>query len=193
MRAKFIFVVVLFVGGILFFSSWMKPTVEEKDKFHVKGTIQLISAHCGGAAPTPDMRARERLPYAQPFTTVYFRDGNANYENKTILDSVTSDSVGNFSIDLAKGTYCIVEKYKTYPFKYPDDKEATWDTACYRNNFQRCDFVLDVTKNIDSVKIILAHNCIWRNPCVKNYHGPRPSSSVPLNGLPSGKDISKPK
>jgi len=194
MKTKFIPLTVLFLVAILLFTSLTKAPLKEKEKtFHVNGMVLLVSAHCGGAAPSPEMQQNERTPFAQPKTTIYFRDGNANYGNKAILDSVTSDETGKFSIHLPQGTYCVIEKYKTLPFKYPQDADADWDTACYRNSFERCDFVLDVTKDIDSVKIVFAHNCIWRNPCVKSYHGPRPNQPAPGARMPTGKDMAKPK
>lgn len=193
MKTKLIPFTVLFIATLLLFTSLTKSPMREKKKmFHVNGMILLVSEYCGGAAPTPELQQREHTPYAQPKTTLYLRDGNANYNNKPILDSITSDSTGKFSINLPAGTYCVVEKYKTNKFTYPNDKIADWDTACYRKSFERCDFVLDVARDMDSVKIVLAHNCVWKNPCVKNYHGPRPGQSAPGKGFPSGKEMPPP-
>lgn len=174
--------------------SWNRSLVSKKETFQIKGTLFLIQKYCGGMAPTEQMRIASDKPFPYPNRTIYLRQGNGNFDEKKVIDSITSDSLGNFSHKLKAGIYCIVEKQKTVPFKYPvNTAEVTWDTACYRKNYQRCDFVLEVNQNLDSLKIVMSRDCYWKNPCMKTYIGPRPSSARPGMNIPSGKDISKPK
>ncbi len=147
-------------------------------KFTVAGQLMETHSHCGGAAPTPDMVERGRTPHPVPHKTYYVKKGNANGRG-TIIDSIVSDDAGNFRISLEAGTYCLVEQWKTKPYIVPsDNKYVTYDTACHRKLYMTCDYVLDVSKNMDKVNIVSHRSCAWNQPC-QRYDGPLPPASRP--------------
>ena len=150
-------------------------TKRKAPKYEVKGTIQTVHDYCGGAAPTEDQRNPK--PYPSRNTTVYFR----SMVNNRVIDSAVSDSAGNFTVQLLKGDYCIVEKWKTEPFVLPaNTKYETYDSACYRKQYQQCDQTLSVKGKAEGVKITLQRHCAWTRPCV-SYHGPMPPAAPPVN------------
>jgi hypothetical protein len=146
---------------------------KNKKKYEISGTILINHDYCSGARPMED----ERRPYAAPGTKLYVRKSGS----LQILDSVTADSAGKFSIKLNAGNYCFVEKEKTAPLVMPKNSQhEVWDTACYRAEYNKCNFELTVSKNTSDVKITLRRYCAWTRPCCR-YSGPLPPSAPPTN------------
>ncbi len=147
-------------------------------KFTVTGQLLETQSYCGGAAPTPDIIERGRTPHPVPNKKYYVKKGNGNGNGK-VIDSIVSDGAGNFRIDLEAGTYCLVEHWKKMPYVVPSNsKYVTYDTACYRKLYSTCDYVLEVSKNLDKVTIVSHRSCAWNQPC-RQYDGPLPPSAPP--------------
>ena len=157
--------------------SWECTTLKKFSniKYHVSGTIMQTQSYCGGAQPTKEILDKLNKPTGIPDTKLFIRKSATNSEDLIIIDSIFSDSVGKFSIDLAPGTYCLVESWKAKRFIPPSDNQnQKTDTICLRNLYNLCDYVLEVdNKNIENVNIVFHRDCFYNLPCV-TYKGPVP-------------------
>jgi len=163
-------------------SSWVcsPKKKKEKQKFQVTGSIMETKSYCGGAQPSPEIMANLNKPSPIPFAKLFVKKGTENKEKAEVIEIITADSIGNFSISLPAGNYCVVEEWKTKKFELPENTEfQTVDSACYRNLYNNCDYQLLITdKNIDNIKIVFHRNCPWGQPCI-SYHGPLPPMAQP--------------
>lgn len=149
-------------------------------KYTVSGTIFELRQYCGGARPSEEILHPK--PLAVHGITLYIRKTLMNSSENQIIDSVVSGFDGSFSIQLPAGTYCFIEAAKKAQMKMPvNDQYNTYDTACYRKNYNTCDFSVDVKSNISKIEIVLERRCPWNRPCVQ-YKGPLPPSAPPVNG-----------
>lgn len=141
--------------------------------------MQTVS-YCGGAQPSQEILDRCNTPVGIANGKLYIKKGTYNKDKAAVLDSITTDGNGKFSINLPAGTYCLVEDWKAKPYQLPlSDESQTVDSVCYRNLYMSCDYELTVKdKNIDSVKVIFHRTCAWNKPCI-SYHGPLPPSAPP--------------
>jgi len=163
-------------------SSWMcsPKKKKEKQKFQVTGSIMEMRTYCGGAQPSPEMMESINKPAPIPFGKVFVKKGTENKEKSEVIATIVADSIGNFSISLPAGTYCLVEEWKTKKFVLPENNEfQTVDSTCYRNLYNTGDYQLTISdKNIDGVKVIYHRHCPWGQPCI-SYHGPLPPMAQP--------------
>lgn len=136
----------------------------------------IVHDYCGGARPSEQQM--DPPPYAVKGTKLYIRF--ASNPNR-IIDSAVTDSAGNFKVNLVRGDYWFVEKWKTEPFVVPfDTKYEKWDTACYRKLYNTYDHFLSVKNPVSGVKITLRRRCAWTRQCVQ-YSGPMPGVAPPVN------------
>jgi hypothetical protein len=145
--------------------SWtLARTKRKPPKLQVKGTILQQSDYCGGAANVK----------------LYIKKSGTN-TNKPAIDSIVSDKDGKFTVWLTPGVYCFVEKWKTEKYTLPaNNSYVTYDSACYRQRYDQCDFVLEVKKDMNEPQIVLRRHCAWTTPC-QSYNGPLPPSAPPSN------------
>lgn len=147
-------------------------------KVEVKGTILITHDYCGGARPGEDQLHPK--PYPVNGTVMYIRKANSN-DGSRIIDSAVTDKDGKFTVKLAPGTYCFVEKWKKDKYVAPQNTQfATWDTACYRKRYNVCDYTFQVKGDTAQPRITLRKHCPWTTPC-SHYNGPFPPSAPPVN------------
>ncbi len=144
-------------------------------KYHVSGTIMQTQSYCGGAQPTKEILDKLNTATGIANTRLFIRKNAVNSVDIEIVDSIISDTNGNFSIDLAPGTYCLVESWKAKRFSPPSDNQnQKIDTVCLKNLYNLCDYELKISdKNIENLKIVFHRNCINNQPCI-TYSGPVP-------------------
>jgi hypothetical protein len=143
-------------------------------KPEISGTILINHDYCGGVRPA---NSTVFQPYAVAGTTLYVRREGS----PLVIDSVVSDSAGKFSIRLQYGKYNFVEKWKVDPIVMPvNSKYETWDTACFRKEYNRADYFIEVTKPKKDVQILLPRHCAWSRPCC-SYSGPKAPAAPPTN------------
>lgn len=144
-------------------------------RYVVTGSISVQNDYCGGIAPPNEMQK----PVRTRGVKLYIRRSNVNSTQSPIVDSVLSDSLGNFKVSLRAGNYCFVEVQKKYPYEVPKNNTyVSYDTTCTRKQYAACDFSLNVKSKTDSVKIVLYHHCPWTTPC-QTYIGPLPPQAQP--------------
>lgn len=144
-------------------------------KLTVSGTITQTSDYCGGAAPSEAMLQMLRTPQALEGKKIFVRKGNVNNASKKVLAETVSDANGNFKLELPAGVYCIVFEDKSTDFKSPqNDKHNTWDEACLKAKYAKCEYTFTLkSKSLSGVKINYHKHCSFRNPC-SQYSGPTP-------------------
>ena len=72
-----------------------------------EGRLTYTLPYCKGIAPTPEdiKTLNTPIPYS---TKLYLRNGAVNSEANPIIDSVTTDSDGNFTFEVLPGDYVII-------------------------------------------------------------------------------------
>lgn len=155
-----------------------EPTVEKT--FRVSGEIKYSESYCGGARPTDAML--EELARLKPYEgkELYVIKGTKNEENKTICDTIISDSEGKFELNLPAGEYCIIQSAQLDKkvFNYCDNKndEIEADRKCLEAWWPTCFYSFSVNESpIDSIQLIFHRPCFLPEgiPCL-NYTGPMP-------------------
>lgn len=169
-------VLALSMMACAFSRSPRKPAVALTD-FTISGAVLETSDYCGGAAPSPDQL--HPTPLGKQGVKLYIRPGKTNNWKTGLVDSIVSGLNGVFSISLPPGDYCIVEASKKGMPVVPENNPfSQWDSACYMENYQQCDYSLNVSGNMENVKIVLTRHCLWTTPCM-SYNGPLPPSAPP--------------
>ena len=161
--------------------SWMSKPAKKKNKkkFLVTGSIMQTASYCGGAQPTQEMIKKLRTPSGIPFGKLFVKKTLVNEEGARIIDTIRADANGNFSITLPAGNYCLVEEWKSKPFKLPlNSKMQTVDAACYRKLYNTCDYQLNITEDMPDLKFNFHRPCYFNLPCI-SYKGPMPHVSAP--------------
>ena len=153
-------------------------------KVVVSGTVQRTGVYCGGARPTDEILQSIMEPKPLSGKKLFVKKGKTNDLSKTAILEFTSDSLGNFSITLPPGDYCIVDEFKNSKTNYQNilstyktetkDYSAV-DPECLRGWFSEPDLVIVVPKSgLKNIKVIYVDKCPWNKiPCV-TYHGPLP-------------------
>ena len=159
----------------------IKPKLK---KIKVSGTVTQTSSYCGGARPSNEMLASLTEPKPFAHKKLFIKRGKTNDMSKAAVAEVTTDSLGNFSIALPMGDYCIVDEMKSSKKNYDDilakyGKETQYysavDAACLKEWFSKPDAVFTVGKEqVKNISVSYHHPCSWNGiPCVQ-YHGPLP-------------------
>lgn len=146
-----------------------------KHKLLVAGSIMQTVSYCGGASPSQKILDSCNTPKGIPFGKLFIKSGLTNIEGAPIIHEIKADSNGNFSIYLAAGNYCLLEEWKSKPFKLPlNSTNETVDSACFRKLYHAADFNLKVSnKSIRHIKFIFHRTCPYNQPCI-SYHRPLP-------------------
>jgi|SRR6185312_10749185 len=172
---------IILAGAAFISSSWIGTANQHRrQKFVVSGTIMQTVSYCGGAAPPQQILDSTNTPKPIPYGKLFVRSGKTNAEGKPVIETIKADENGNFSVRLPAGNYCLVEEWKSRPFKLPANNEnQTVDSACFRNLYNTCDYELHVThKNISGLRIIFHRGCPYNQPCI-SYRGPLPPKNAP--------------
>ena len=150
---------------------------KKKPRYDVSGMVLETRSYCGGAAPSFEQLHPKPLPVIG--AKLYIKKGNTNQFPAAIIDSITTDTAGKFSLSLPPGDYCLVEAPKKGKLLFPpNDQYSQWDTACYRKNYEQCDYLLSVKGKTSDVQIVFSRPCPWHVPC-RNYSGPLPPMAHP--------------
>jgi hypothetical protein len=173
---------IFLVGATLVISSWIYTSANRKGKqrFLVTGSIMETVSYCGGAQPTQRILDSLNKPKGIPFGKLFVKQGLKNIEGAKIIRRITADANGNFSVYLPAGKYCLVEEWKSKPFKLPlKDAKHTIDSSCYRNLYNTGDFTLEIkNKAIHHARFVFHRTCSYNQPCI-TFHGNLPPAQLP--------------
>lgn len=154
-----------------------RKATDSRTIFTVSGAVLETADYCGGAAPSPEQL--HPAPVGKQGIKLYIRPGKTNNWKNELIDSIVSGENGVFSISLPAGDYCIAEATKKGKPVVPKNNQfEQWDSACYMENYQQCDYSLSVKENMENVKIIFTRHCPWTTPCM-SYNGPLPPAAPP--------------
>lgn len=98
-----------------------------------------------------------------------------------VIDSVTSDENGNYSVTLPAGDYEFVTRWKTLPYVAPSKTPTqTWDTACHHLSYREPDVTFFLTEDISDAEFVFYKYCPWNEACC-TYIKPIPPALPPTN------------
>ncbi len=150
-------------------------------EFTVSGKITLKERWCGGMAPDPQYL--EEFTKVKPYygKVLYIREGLGNDINKPIVDTITSDKEGKYSIQLRKGTYTAVQQEhltEEVLTKYTSKtgQLRTKDPDCIRAWWDKGVMSFEVKgEDLTNLNIHIKRACFRPEgvPCLQ-YYGPYP-------------------
>ena len=156
-------------------------TLVEK-KAAVSGNVTQTNSYCGGARPSDEMLAQIATPRPFPNKKFHVIKGETNTAAHQILLSFTSDSVGNFSFQVAPGTYAIIvdEQAQAADAKKYTSQVVKMDEACFKDWWAKPYYLLEVpatsqNTTIKGLNFEFHHRCFIKYdiPCLQ-YDGPLP-------------------
>lgn len=173
----------IFVTSIIYILIFNQQVNAQKKNSccNISGTVTSTSQYCGGAEPSRELLDEYGRPKPMAGKELFVKAGKENSKKNKIVCSFKTDSLGNFKFQLAKGSYCIVEKSKTATLVIPEnDATSTWDVNCLKTEYSKCDCQLEVTdKDLSGIQINFHTPCPWSVPC-RQYEGPLPPSAPPV-------------
>jgi hypothetical protein len=152
---------VFFILSILSFTALFSQT--KKVKIKLTQTVP----YCGGARPTPEMEAQQKIPVA--------------YANKKLIcisathkiDTLTTDVKGYLITNLTIGTYNFFEPWKYYKKNPTDENENNINMDCLSKEWTKPDLIITVSKKIKLINNIEYKICPYRFPCIIERHLPQ--------------------
>lgn len=147
--------------------------------FQVEGALTTSSSYCGGADIGDEVYEYQKQ---RPFrTTIYIRRGTENNEKSKIIDSVSTDAEGKFSLKLKSGNYILIstnqKSEKTVEELLKMNSEyTTVNEDCLRNWWKSGLFKIEVKDtNISGLNHNFHQECFipFAIPCI-GYNGPYP-------------------
>jgi hypothetical protein len=146
----------------------------QSKKYVIKIKATTTSSYCGGAAPSDDMIDKLKTPRGINGTTFYIISGSTNKADRKIIDSFTTDDLGEANIKMRAGTFAIITAEQRASFKTKSNNEyQTWDNACLLKTWQKPQAIFKSTSK-KNVSFNIERPCQWNMPCGK-YTGPLPS------------------
>jgi hypothetical protein len=152
--------------------------ISKKPAFILNGQVTITYDYCKGTAPTDEEYASYRTPRICANKKLFIRQGSTNDPTKPILAELISDTYGNFSIQLPKGVYCIVDekkKDKTLFNKIINNhKDNELAKPCLEDWIKTPDAAFTIDNQDIKISINYNQPCSWNStPCI-GYNGPLP-------------------
>lgn len=150
--------------------------------FKVTGHILVQGQYCGGAAPSQQILDEAQRPRPMANQGFLIRGGGTNMLGKSMVTRTRTDANGNFSVDLAPGTYCMVleEKESARQRGFYDNTNYVIDRKCDDKWLTTCDLSFTVAdKPVSGLRLTFQKKCYIDNtlsPCV-TWNGPLPPSA----------------
>jgi hypothetical protein len=159
-----------------------KPPKEEAQTevlFQLSGQFLIHQPHCGGRAPRED-----KLKQATPYRNKQFvvKKGASNQEDTTVVASFSTDEEGKFSIQLPKGSYCLLkaDKNQAYADFYGEKQSPTGqyyqakEEECFKDWWTKCELTLVLEADTLLPTLKLYNRCFTGENSCMQYTGPLP-------------------
>ena len=171
MKRIFCIFLIAIIPGLFGFRD---STINCVAEFTISGKMLNIEDMCENI---PEGYDEMRIESIARNKTVYIRIMGTT----RVIDSVTSDDYGNYSVTLPAGDYEFVSRWKTLPYAAPSNTSTqTWDTACHRLSYREPDVIFFLTEDVSDAEFVFYKYCPWNEPCC-TYTGAKPNGDAPKN------------
>lgn len=178
MRTVFVFA---FMVCIFAAAGQKAPPLSSKlssKKYAVSGTVTQTRAYCGGARPPDEVFVMLATPRPYPGKKFYVIQGTVNSDQRKVMLSFTSDSLGNFRFRLPPGRYSIIMEEQAKALNPSDYKTEfiTADEECMKEWWAKPYYSLEVKKvPVKQLQFEFRKRCFipLDIPCLQ-YIGPAP-------------------
>lgn len=152
---------ILLVLSIIFFTNCFSQTKKVKLK------ITQIVAYCGGAKPSPEMEAQQKIPVPYSCKKLIC------VSDKNKIDTVKTDSKGYLKKALAPGIYSFFEPWKYYKQIPNGEPESNIKMDCLATEWAKPDMQITISKTITVINNLENKPCAYRFPCLISKHLPQ--------------------
>jgi len=155
------------------------PIEEKKITHTISGKVTTAGSYCGGVAPTEEMLQRVQARRPMSGFVIYVKKGTENRLTSPIIDSTYTNSNGEYSFELPKGEYVLIQKNQLDKAIFETYKTSKWiqvDTECMKSWWKKGLATIKVeNENIDSLNFHFQKRCFVPEaiPCLR-YTGPYP-------------------
>jgi hypothetical protein len=154
---------------------------QQPKTYQVSGTITFTGDYCGGAHPSEEMLKQFRVPAPNIGKVLHIRSGVTNNLNSTILYTLVTDSLGQFSVNLPPGDYCMIDDFRKdnsfFQSLFDSDNHLSVnDQKCVEDWLNSCFYSFTVSNaDITNIQLNIHRICFVPEsvPCV-SYTGPYP-------------------
>ena len=155
------------------------PTKEKKVTQTISGTITTSGSYCGGVAPSEEMLQDVQATKPMSCFVIYVKKGTKNKLSSCIVDSICTDSSGNYSFNLRPGKYVLLQKNQLNKDVFEKYKQSKWtqvDLECMQTWWEKG--LTSITVDSESINNLNFHfqkRCFipLSVPCLR-YTGPYP-------------------
>lgn len=179
------------LGGAVFAQTKPKQKVKPKKKnvvitpvkgeklFSVSGNVTRTESYCGGVELSPGEYENYHKPQPYSGKVFYVRKGKVNDAKQQIVASFTTNSKGEFKIELPPGEYSIIVKEQAKPLnfkEFPNSDYLHTSEECLKEWWAKPLHVLLISdKEISGLKFNFHWPCFVNSdiPCIR-YNGPLP-------------------
>lgn len=154
-------------------------TYANRKKQILSGKVMITYSYCGGAAPTEEMLAALAKPQPYVGKVFYVRKGNRNTLASEIVTRITTDSIGAFSVELAAGTWSLIQEEQVKEIdsnNYKNTATHQVDMDCLRKWWSEPYEIIEIKDSaITDLHFSFHRRCFINSdiPCF-NYTGPYP-------------------
>jgi len=155
------------------------PGKEKKVTQTITGKITTSGSYCGGMAPSEEMLRNVQATRPMSGFMIYVKKGTENKLSAPILDSTYTNSNGEYSFNLPKGEYVLLQKNQLDKSIFETYKSSKWlqvDSECMESWWKKGLISITVeNENIDSLNFHFRKRCFVPEyiPCLR-YTGPYP-------------------
>ena len=151
---------------------------EKKLTKKISGKITASESYCGGEQPSREMLEQVQAPKPMRGFMVYVKKGAENKLSSPIIDSTYSNSDGEYSFNLPKGEYVLLQKNQLDKSVFEIYKTSTYIHVvidCMKLWWEKGLTTITVeNKNIKNLNFHFQKRCYTPGsiPCL-TYSGPR--------------------
>ncbi len=155
------------------------PVEEKRVKQTISGTVTTSGSYCGGVAPSNEMLQDVQATRPMNGFMIYVKKGSENKLSSCIVDSICTDSNGNYSLDLRPGKYVLLQKEQLNKHifeKYKSSKSMQVDLDCMQLWWKKgLASIIVGTDRLDSLNFHFQKRCFvpLSIPCLR-YTGHYP-------------------
>lgn len=134
-------------------------------RYPVLFVITQTIPYCGGANKTEDLQTADNKKSTPAIQSLYIIKGNKNTPGRKILQRFTMDKDGEACINLAAGTYSLINRFS---YEKLTINKSLFDEACLKQLWATPLYTFTVRQNIKQTVIYnIQQLCEYDRPCAK--------------------------